>query len=73
MLKNLPPDGYDNLYHVFVVPTSSANDFKCEVPATWKDRVRIFVLGIYDEHGEYCPPSEEISKLSSLMHSRWRP
>ena len=59
VLMNLPPTDY-KLYHVFVVPTSCVKDFKCTVPAKLQARVQLFVLGMNQDHREYCPPSEEI-------------
>ena len=59
MLKRLLPAGYE-LYHVFVVATSSAEGFKCKASVKLQDQFPIFVLEMKDEHCEYCPPSEEI-------------
>ena len=58
LMKLLPTDY--KLYHVFVVPTSCVEDFKCTVPVKLQERVQLFVLEMKQDYCEYCPPSEEI-------------
>jgi len=66
VLENLRPKSNYELYFIFVVPTFSAEKFKCKVPANVQDRFDFFLLEMKQDYCKYCPSSEEniTTKLS---------
>jgi len=51
VLENLQPKSNYELYFIFVVPTSSAENFKCKVPANVQDKFDFFLLEMKQD---YC-------------------
>jgi hypothetical protein len=67
VLEDLQPEGNYGAYFIFVVPTSSAETFRCKVPANVQDKFDFFLLEMKQDPCKHSPSSEGICKLKGSL------